>query len=269
MARWFEQVARQVSIGESGQRTYVVFEATEDEAFALIDANADFEWQGLFRQKLSIESTGFEGIWTATVPYSKKKNEDDEEQQQEQQADPFDGLSFNVGTESQRITQPIKTRGLYTKLGKSIPNKKSAIGFDGENVEGVDILVPTFDFTIERVFQRSKITNSFVKSLVDCAGKVNRSKFKDKDQHCCQFMGCAGGKESEKTWKLQFNFRAAETIRNFDVGDIKVEEKRGFDYLWVRYKTDIDEEAVVKVPLGVYVEEIIEERDFSVLGLGN
>ena len=46
--------------------------------------------------------------------------------------------------------------------------------------------------------------------------------------------------------------------------------KKGWEYMWVRYADaeDAAAKAIVKKPVAVYVEKVYEEGDFSTLGIG-
>ena len=45
-------------------------------------------------------------------------------------------------------------------------------------------------------------------------------------------------------------------------------DKKGWEYLWVRYADAEDQNVLVKKPIAVYVERVYEEGDFSLLGIG-
>jgi hypothetical protein len=54
------------------------------------------------------------------------------------------------------------------------------------------------------------------------------------------------------------------------VGDILVDEKAGWDYMWVRFEEseDGDAFAIVKRPVAVYIERVYERCDFAAIGVG-
>jgi len=52
-------------------------------------------------------------------------------------------------------------------------------------------------------------------------------------------------------------------------GESIVSEKKGWDYLWVRYADDLEDgETLVKKPIAAYVEKVYERKDFGLLGIG-
>ena len=54
------------------------------------------------------------------------------------------------------------------------------------------------------------------------------------------------------------------------VSEITGIDKKGWQYLWVRYADAEDSvaKAIVKKPVAVYIEKVYEEGDFSGLGIG-
>jgi hypothetical protein len=49
----------------------------------------------------------------------------------------------------------------------------------------------------------------------------------------------------------------------FTVGDIFVEKKRGWDYLWVSYKQKVDNNTLIQVAEQVNIEQVYYEGDFE------
>jgi len=90
------------------------------------------------------------------------------------------------------------------------------------------------------------------------------------------FMGASGsrrGKSSSDKWEISFKFAVQMNKSNFKVGDITVQDKKGWDYSWVKFKTESESasdgtEFMVKKPASVYVEKVAEREDFGQLGIG-
>ena len=62
---------------------------------------------------------------------------------------------------------------------------------------------------------------------------------------------------------------ASPNANNLSIGGINGINKKGWEYLWVRYVDDKDAAAMmmVKKPLAVYVEKVYQAGDFSLLGI--
>ena len=52
------------------------------------------------------------------------------------------------------------------------------------------------------------------------------------------------------------------------IGDITGVDKKGWEYIWVRYADAEDENVLVKQPIAVYVEKVYDEGNFAGLGIG-
>jgi hypothetical protein len=54
------------------------------------------------------------------------------------------------------------------------------------------------------------------------------------------------------------------------VGDISGISKKGWEYLWVQYAADVDNETkqVIKKPVAVYIEKVYPSGSFGALGIG-
>ena len=58
-------------------------------------------------------------------------------------------------------------------------------------------------------------------------------------------------------------------MTNLTIGDITGVDKKGWEYLWVRYTDSVNDtaKALVKKPIAAYVERVYEYGDFGLLGI--
>ena len=82
------------------------------------------------------------------------------------------------------------------------------------------------------------------------------------------FMGASGSKRGDDEWEITFRFAASPNVTNLTIGDITGVDKKGWEYLWVRYADAEDEKVLVKQPTAVYVEKVYESGNFAGLGIG-
>ncbi len=82
------------------------------------------------------------------------------------------------------------------------------------------------------------------------------------------FLGASGSLRSQEDWEITFRFAASPNVTGLVIGDIAGIDKKGWEYLWVRYADAEDQNVLVKKPIAVYVERVYEEGDFSLLGIG-
>ena len=57
-------------------------------------------------------------------------------------------------------------------------------------------------------------------------------------------------------------------MTGLQVGDITGIDKKGWEYLWVRYADAEDQNVLVKRPIAAYVEQVYESGNFALLGIG-
>jgi hypothetical protein len=69
-------------------------------------------------------------------------------------------------------------------------------------------------------------------------------------------------------WEIAFKFAASPNATDLTVGDITRIEKKGWEYLWVRYADAEDEETLIQQPVAAYVEQVDEYGNFALLGIG-
>ena len=220
-------------------------------------------YAGLIRNDVDIDPVDYE-LWEATVNYGKQKREEEERSR-----NPLLNLGFEIGTETSHITQSRRTVGKYAVPGKTAENYYGAIGFDGETVQGTDILVPTFQFTQQRILPIETVTFGFVRALFYLTGRFNSGAFLGFEAGEVLFLGAGGTRNPEGDWDLTYRFSASPNAKNLTVGKIRGINKRGWDHLWVRYVDDVDQKVLVKVPSSAYVEEVIQPGNFNILGIGS
>lgn len=203
--------------------------------------------------------------WEVSAKYVKSGADNDE------QVDPIRrARSFDTGGATQHITQAFNER----RYGAGAPNQSNAIGVDGENVNGVDIVVPALQWSETYDVPSTYVTSAYTKGVAGLTGCVNNSSFRGFDAGEVLFLGCTGNQEwdSQKgdgPWSLSFKFQASQNATNLSVGSVTGITKNGHEYLWVRYEPNVDTNVLLKTPKHVYVNEVYRTASFSGLGIGS
>ena len=180
-------------------------------------------------------------------------------------------FAFDTGGGTMHLNQSIKTDGKYPN---DAPDFAGAIEVDNEgNVNGVDVTMPVLNFTETHTMAGSRVTTSYKKSVAALTGTVNRSSFRGFAAGEVLFLGASGQKRSKKAsapWEITFRFAVSPNQSSLSVGKLKVSNKKGWDYLWVRYADKVadNKKNVIKEPVAAYVEQVYPEGDFGNLGLG-
>lgn len=268
-------------------RSYKVFGTTNDvklhaEANAVISGQLMF-WQypganvQLLAESYSVEYLG-DDAWHVTINYSKDGADGDE-------PDPLRrSRSFDTSGGTLHITQcQAVGAGANLDFEKRFPpeatNMSGAIGVDGSNVNGVDIIVPALSWTETYDVPSQFVTSAYIKSVASLTGTVNNAAFRTFAKGEVLFTGASGSQDwdSQKgdgPWSLSYKFTASpnagagQTMPAITIGNIQNIEKGGHEYLWVRYEPKVDQTALIQHPKAVYVNKVYREADFSGLGIG-
>jgi hypothetical protein len=238
---------------------------TELGAITAVEAVAPTTYNGLPRQDVSAEELNV-FLWEVTVRYAS-----------EQSAGVGGGggeatriTTLTIGNRSERITQSRSTVNRYAPPGMTAEDFRGAINVTESGVEGVDIVVPTYEFQ-EIMFKTDGFfSDSYREAVFNLVGKTNSATWRGFHAGEVLFRGLEGTKNNlTNLWELRYAFNREPNRTGLSVGDITGIEKRGTDYLWVRYRDveDATAKSIVKRPLSVHVERVCEEGDFSVLGI--
>ena len=149
----------------------------------------------------------------------------------------------------------------------------SAIGVDGDSVAGVDIVVPQLTWTETYDVPSTYVTYDYIKSIAALTGTVNNAAFRSFAAGEVLFLGASGSHEWDEEkgdgpWSLSYKFVASPNVTNETIGSIAGVEKRGHDYLWIRYEDSVTDNTLLKKPKFVYVNKVYRDGSFSGLGIG-
>jgi hypothetical protein len=277
---WIEDgESRQATIVRKGrkaasnyQKSYKVFGTTDDvELHTAINARVTAElayWQypGVTGMQLRAEqySVSYLGddAWQVTISYSKEGAEDG--------TDPLKrSRSFDTTGGTQHITQAQAER----KYGSGAPSQDSAIAVDSNGVNGVDIVVPQLQWQESYDVPNAYVTSAWIRTVSGITGTTNSATFRGFEAGEVLFVGCTGSQEWDDQkgrgpWSLSFRFVASKNVTGQTIGSVTGVEKKGHEYLWVRYEDSVDSNLLLKKPKYVYVNRVYRESDFSGLGIG-
>lgn len=177
-------------------------------------------------------------------------------------------FSFDTGGGTQNVTQSQQTTR-YAPEGGTAPDFHGAIGVTKTAVEGVEIPVPSFEFQITETFEIGVLTPGYIYTLFTLTGTTNDRQFNGFAPGELLFLGASANSQDAETVEITFKFSASPNVEGLTIGDITGINKRGWDYLWVLYEDEEDEDAsaLVKRPVAVYVERVHREGNYGLLGL--
>lgn len=260
-------------------KSYKVFGTTNDvELHAAINAeisSGNYGWQypgvadaQLWAEQYSVEYLG-DDAWQVQITYEKKGAEP-------QTPDPMKRTrSFDTTGGTMHITQA----EYETPYPGGAPFQYNAIGVDDNGVNGVDIVVPQLQWQETYDVPAAYVSNTYIRTLATVTGTTNNATFRGLAAGEVLFMGCSGSQEwdSQKgngPWSLTYRFVASpnagsgESVPAITIGSISGIRKKGHEYLWVRYESDVNSNSLIKKPKAVYVNRVYRESNFGLLGIG-
>jgi hypothetical protein len=261
---------RTQAVNSSGNYTtaevpYFVFDAgSEEDAVQAVYQEASASFNGLALESVEIDERINESTFKVVVQY--RETDSGSSQDLDDESEP--AYSFDTGGGTQHITQSIDTVGKYPS---DAPDLGGAIGYDGEKVAGVDIVQPVSNFAETHYLKDSKFTTSYKKGVAKITGTMNNGSFRGYSAGEVLFLGANGNKRGDSSlWEVTYKFAVSPNRSNFSVGSISVSRKYGWDYMWVRYADEVDDDkkTIVKKPIAVYIERVYMISNFGALGLG-
>jgi len=251
----------ELALDSATTRYWVTGETDESVVTSTLLADLPVTLAGLTRTNIRIEPLG-SGMWDAEITYSLVV----------QSTSPQPGqptFSFDTGGGTQHITQSLGMIASQAPAGMTAPNFKGAIGVTADSVEGVDIVVPVYQFSETHVLPNTTVTDAYKRTLMQITGKVNSDVFRGFPAGEVLFLGASGTRRGTGDWEITFRFASSENKTGIAVGDIAGIVKKGWEYLWARYEEAEDAASltIVKQPVAAYVEKVYTDTAFSALGI--
>ena len=248
---------------------YIVFEAVNEDA-ALSAARtkaAGVSVKDMELDEVEVTERVNKDTWKVKAIWKREDGSEDDDDDEEETS----SFAFDTGGGTMHRNQSLKT---VSKVPNDAPDFNGAIEVDNEgNVNGVDVTMPVLNFTETHTMNGSRVTTSYKKSVAALTGTVNGSSFRGFSAGEVLFLGASGTKRSKKPnapWEITFRFAVSPNQSSLQIGKLKVSNKKGWDYLWVRYADKVAENKknVIKEPVAAYVEQVYPTGDFGNLGLG-
>jgi len=267
--------SRPLSDGDSpsSQRSYIIAgTASASAALAALLAAAPGTVGDLVRKTWNVDPLDVEdgdpdhSLWRGQVSYGRTSN-----------APPKTGenrYNFDIGSAGTIHLTAVDAADHiadHALPGEIIVNHKGLIGWNGEELEGVDVEDPSYKWSETHYLAKSLVTEAYKARVyaVACA-PVNDADFRGFKAGEVKFDGVSGSERGAEDCELTFSFNAKPNRKNFKVGDIDVPLKDGWDYLCIEYVRKPHGVAPCLVPMAVrlHIERVYKRSDFSALGIG-
>lgn len=266
-----EESYRSPRVGSEASELEHVIQGTGDyevaySNYAEFIANNYAFFNGLYLTGIEVEPIN-DSFWLGRAHYSRR---------QQEKPEPATGnsfYSFDTSGATMRIYNSLETIAGNAAEGlNSVPNFSRSIGVTADGVEGVDIVVPTFAFEETHYLHPSSVNNTFIRNLFELTGCVNNAPFRNFAAGECLFLGARGSlrRNASEDWEINFRFAASPNQSSVTIGDITLNNKRGWDYVWAYYERQEDESnhLMVMRPIAAYIERVYRDGNFALLGIG-
>lgn len=274
--------------GASGPVEFILTGTTDrSEVYAYVVANTPTLFEGGYRKSIDLAPQGG-GVWIITVVYSSATTAD-----QTVGTTPADGpgdpaptapddttelganYTLDLSAQTVRITQSLAT--IYRRveaddpadlvLVGTAPDFKQAIGATKDAVAGCDRFVPHLEMTIER--ERSGLKLGYIRTLKRLVGRVNDATFYGFAKGDVLYLGASARYTQNGRWAFTHRIAINETEEAVPItGDLVLPRVRGWEYVWVSYKTDTNAGSAIQIPASAHVEQIYRYGDFAEIGIG-
>jgi hypothetical protein len=177
--------------------------------------------------------------------------------------------TFEIGGGTQNVKQGRLATVKYPTDAPFI----DGINFDGENINGVDIITTQFQWSETFWFSPAFVTTTYKNTISAIVGTVNDASFRGYPAGELLFLGATGTKQGNGWWQITFKFARERNQTSISVGDIHNIAKTGWQYMWVRYEDAVDgtgaNKMLVKKAKAVYVETVYMSWSWAGLGIGS
>lgn len=204
-----------------------------------------------------------------------------------------EGSPVEVGEESEdfsttggtaHVTTSRKTQGTWKAVVGASPTPISnifgqAIGYDRDgNIAGTDIGVGAYEYKVRRILSAADVNTAYRGRLFRLTFTYNLDTFRDLLAGENLFKGAEGGQRSDGNWDITYYFSGSPNVTSANPFIIKgigpdgivptqitVDDKLGWDYLWVYYMPtkDAGNGLIVPNPQFAIVEQVYEQKNHA------
>jgi hypothetical protein len=210
----------------------------------------------LFRQDIQVDPLGYR-LFRVTVPYAPKKDEQGE-------------FSFNFDTTGGQIhiKASKSTVNRYAATG-SPADHKQAIGVHGDNVDGVDIVIPAMKIDCQFSHPLGVVTLNYGFFLAEITGRVNSDMIFGRQPGEILFLGARGSDGTTAPATLNYSFAYEKNLAGLVFGAINGVQKDGWDYVWLEFEGQVSNGKPARPPKQVNVERVYDRVPLAtLLGFG-
>lgn len=213
----------------------------------------------LYREDVKVTQAAF-NQWMVEVPYGTRKNATGEWT-----------WDFDTTGGTVHITQAKAEVARYPS--GTAPDQLGAIAVDGDEVKGVEIVVPAMKINVQFKHPLGVVTLAKAKFLSNMTGKTNSDNFLTFSPGEVLFLGARGSDGSDAEATISYQFAMAANVTGQTIGSIAGVAKKAWEVAWIRYQDTITaaggDDNPTRVAKYVYVDRVYDEIAMAAaLGFG-
>jgi len=153
------------------------------------------------------------------------------------------------------------------------PNQLGAIAVDGNEVKGIETIIPAMKINVQFKHPLGVITLAKAKFLSNITGMTNSDAFLSFAPGEVLFLGARGSDGSDAEATINYQFAMAANVEGQTIGSIAGVAKRAWEVAWIRYQDTITvaggNDQPTRVAKYVYVDRVYDEIAMTTaLGFG-
>lgn len=250
----------------SAKRTWFIFGAVDE-----LTARADMlpylvVYKQLVPRSISLEHVGFQSnqaVYKAIVQYGVLPSAisgGDED---------VPSFAFEFGGSTAKMLSFLAPPARFAPSGRAAIDNNGFINVkeDG-SVEGVEVPVPSFSFSLTRFISLPDFTTAYQNAVGNCVKRVNNAHFRGHATGTVLLDQATGSGRGQAKVEITFRFSVSPDA-TLSVGSISGINKPGWHYLSITSEQQLNAagDKLVPTPIGVEVGPVFFTADFSVLGL--
>jgi hypothetical protein len=216
----------------------------------------------LLKKSIDAEDIGPQ-TWGVTLEYA-LANRDDPNPASTAEAPIF---SFDTTGCTTHITNAIAQQS-YPVTGTNwvvAPNCKNLIGVTRDNVEGVDVVIPTLKYSETQTLDSSVVNPVWIAAIAGITGTTNLNPWRIWAANQALFLGASGQSQPDGLVKVDLHFEIGINANNLTVLNTNGIVKNAHDYLWTWNMPAFDSlsGAMIHQPQTIYVAQVYQSADWS------
>jgi hypothetical protein len=267
--------SRKPSTGDnpSNEIEYLLFGSDDDSELILaLGREAPTTLNGLYQRSLAIREQIGDRVWAGVARYGSGDRPENK-----QTGDSEFAFDTTGGTEKILVSRRTVARYPFVanNAAASAPDLRGAINVSGDEVEGVEIVLPKYGFSETHYLPDQTVTDAYKGLVFRLTGCVNSKPYKGGAAGEILFLGAVGSKRGRGDWQITYKFAGSPNVKdltyNLLSGAVQI-AKKGWEFVHFGFAMSPvgagQNKRLRLQPDHLYVEQIYLEDDLGLLGIG-